>query len=248
MPPAIAEVIFVNPPCLPARLWQQLAEENNGFVLNVHIEVVAVRVRLAVQDAADLELVQVVVLPAERRLDVLVQVGQGAVGNLNPSPDRRFDVEQRDLELEREVGLLGPLAGLRRLRGEDFGVFLLEELHHPIQNGHQAFLVGVSSIYGSLSRFIVELVQFVPGDGDDLRAVPDPFELLRQGPAQAGETEQRLPLVRGEFERVGVAGLLGPLEAEHNCLRPPARQVVLQTLLEFLPGRGQGLVVVGCHG
>ena len=48
---------------------------NSGrlLVLEVHVEIVAVRGRLAVLQAFDLELVQVVILPAECRLDVLVK-------------------------------------------------------------------------------------------------------------------------------------------------------------------------------
>jgi len=67
----------------------------------------------------DLELVQVRVGPAHRRLDVLVELFERAVPDLDSPPDRRLDVEQRDLELVEEVGLLG--ASLRhaiRLAGQ----------------------------------------------------------------------------------------------------------------------------------
>jgi len=85
-----------------------VAEKHVGFVHEVWAEVAAVRVRLAVQDAADLELVQVAVLPAERRLDVQVERVEGAVGNVNPPPDRRSDVEQRDLEVAGTICVPSP--------------------------------------------------------------------------------------------------------------------------------------------
>jgi hypothetical protein len=65
-----------------------------------------------------------------------------------------------------------------------------------------------------LAGFIVELVQFVPCDRDDLRAFAGLLDLLLQIPAQLRAFEQRFPLLLGQLERVGVTGLLGPLEFE----------------------------------
>ena len=179
-----------------------------------------------------------------------MKIGQRAIGNLNPPPDRRFDVEQRDLELVQKIGLRGAsFAGLRGHPVKDLCVFRLEELDQPCLDRHQAFLVDAGCVHGGFAGFIVELVQFVPGDANDLRAFPGLLDLFLQGPAQLGELEQCFPLLLGELERIGLAGLLGPLEAEDNRSRIIARQVIDQALLEFLPGLlwSQGLVVVGCH-
>ena len=54
---------------------------------------------IAVAFAIDLELVEMRVGPAHRCLDVFVELVERAVLNLNPSPDRGFRFQQRDLEL-----------------------------------------------------------------------------------------------------------------------------------------------------
>ncbi len=92
-----------------------MAQQHVRLVFEIHSKIIAVWGWLAVVFAFDVKLVQVVVPPAERRLNVLVEIGQGANGNLYAPPDRRFDVEQRDLELVKQVALLrGRLAGLGR--------------------------------------------------------------------------------------------------------------------------------------
>jgi 2-oxoglutarate ferredoxin oxidoreductase subunit alpha len=40
-----------------------------------------------------------------------MEIDQGAVGNLNPPPDRRFDGQQRDLELENEIACMNAALG-----------------------------------------------------------------------------------------------------------------------------------------
>ncbi|MEY3226588.1 MAG: hypothetical protein RLZZ536_1207 [Planctomycetota bacterium] len=113
----------------------------------------------------------------------------------------------------------------------------------------QPLLVRAAGVQGSLSGFVVELVQIVPGDGDDLRAILGLLDLLLELAGQVSVFEPRFPLLLGELERVSVAGLPGPLEAEDNRPRVVSRQVVGQTLLQFLPGlsRGRGLVFVVWH-
>ena len=69
--------------------------DRRRFVLPAIVE----QLGIAVDDAVDLELVQMRVRPAHRRLDVLVELVQGAVLGLDSPPDRRFDALQRDLEL-----------------------------------------------------------------------------------------------------------------------------------------------------
>ena len=91
-------------------------------------------------------------------------------------------------------------------------------------------------VHGGLAGFLVEFVQFVPGDANDLSAFPGQLELSLKGPAQLGVIEQCFPLLLGELERIRLAGLLGPLEAENNRSRIIARQVIAQALLEFLSG------------
>jgi hypothetical protein len=86
--------------------------------------------------------------------------------------------------------------------------------------------VRASGVNGSLAGFVVELVEFVPGDGDNLRAFTGLFDLLLELAGQVGAFEQRFPLLLGELERVGVAGLLGPFEAKDNRPRVVARRVV----------------------
>jgi hypothetical protein len=70
--------------------------------------------------AVDVELVQMVIPPAEGCLDVLVQVCQRAVRHLDAPPDRWLDVEQGDLELVAQVALL-------RCRLPDLGNHALED-------------------------------------------------------------------------------------------------------------------------
>ena len=132
VPPIVPEVVLVYPPGSLGRLRQQGAQNNLRLVLEVHVEVVAVRGRLAVPHAVDLKLVQVVIPPAERSLDILIKIGQRAIGNLNSPPDRRFDVEQRDLELVQKLGLReASSAGLRGHPAKDLCVFRIEELDQP---------------------------------------------------------------------------------------------------------------------
>src|SRR5437588_4845316 len=45
--PVVAEVVFVKPPFLPGALRQQRTQNNLGFVLEIHVEVVTVRGRSA---------------------------------------------------------------------------------------------------------------------------------------------------------------------------------------------------------
>ena len=94
-----------------------------SFLVSVDLPVAA-RVRLVAPDVvlpllgcsvalrADLELVQVVVLPAHDRLDDVVQTAQRAVLRLGPSPDRRPDIVQRDFQLVNRAP-----GRLRRRRG-----------------------------------------------------------------------------------------------------------------------------------
>src|SRR5271166_5818924 len=104
VPPIVPEVVLVYPPGSLGRLRQQVAQNNLRLVLEIHVEVVAVRGRLAVPHAVYLKLVQVVIPPAERSLDILMQISHRAIGNLNPPPDRRFDVKKRDLKMVKKPG------------------------------------------------------------------------------------------------------------------------------------------------
>jgi hypothetical protein len=51
-----------------------------------------------------------------------------------------------------------------------------------------------------LTGFVVELVQFVPGEGNDLRAITGLFDLFLQLAAQVGVFEQRFPLLLGQLD------------------------------------------------
>jgi hypothetical protein len=72
------------------------------FLLVVHAHVVkVVGVGFAIVGATDDELVEVVIPPAERRLDDMVQVTQGSVtGDQEPPPDGRLAAFQCDLDLK----------------------------------------------------------------------------------------------------------------------------------------------------
>src|SRR5215472_15080291 len=96
MPPAIPEVVLVLEGKPPAALGQDVAELRGGRVLVRHL--VQHRV-VPIMLAVDPEVVQMAVGPAHRRLDVFVQLVEGAVLDLDAPPDRRARIEQGDLEL-----------------------------------------------------------------------------------------------------------------------------------------------------
>ena len=55
----------------------------------------------------------------------------------------------------------------------------------------QPLLVRAAGVQGSLSGFVVELVQIVPGDGDDLRAILGLLDLLLELAGQVSVFEPR---------------------------------------------------------
>ena len=127
-----------------------------------------------------------------------MKVGQSAIGNLNPPPDHRFDVEQRDPELvEKPRLLVASPAGLRGHPVEDLCVFRLEELDQPCLDGHQASLVDAGCVHGGFAGLIVEFVQLVPGNADNLGAFAGLLDLVLQLPAQLGVIGARFPAVAG---------------------------------------------------
>ena len=105
-------------------------------------------------------------------------------------------------------------------------MFLFKELDQPCLDRHQSLLVDAGCVHSGLTGFIVELMKLVPGHANDLSAFPGLLELSFKAPGQLGVIEQGFPLVLGELERIRLAGLLGPLEAENNRSRIIARQVI----------------------
>src|SRR5207248_3130551 len=92
---------------------ENVAEVRGGRVPIVEIlKVLLHQHRVAKELFTDLEVVQVRVRPAHRRLNVLVQLVERAVLNLNSPPDRRMAVEQRDLELVNERRWIAAVDGL----------------------------------------------------------------------------------------------------------------------------------------
>ena len=69
-----------------------------------------------------------------------MEVGQRAVGNLNPPPDRRFDVQQRDLELvercRRGLGRLLAIARYRFGQADDSFFKTIHQVFNDEQGGH----------------------------------------------------------------------------------------------------------------
>src|SRR5262249_43435408 len=100
--PIVSEVVGVRELLDPA--GYHLTQFHLPLVLDVHH---SVRVRLAVLLTTDLEGVQVVAIPAHAGLDNAVQLTQGAVLDLDPTPDRGLDVPERDLQLVDDAGFLG---------------------------------------------------------------------------------------------------------------------------------------------
>ncbi len=98
--PIVAEVVDVAE-ALDAPLDQR-AELDVAVVVGGLVARPGIVVGLTIAAVADLELMQVVVLPAHRRLDDPVQHVQAAVGgDADPTPDGRPQAAQRDLEDER---------------------------------------------------------------------------------------------------------------------------------------------------
>ncbi len=73
--PTVAEIVLVNPLGSLGRLREEFAQKHAPLVLELDPPIVAVGVWFHIGRFADLEEMQVVVPPAERRLDVLVEVG-----------------------------------------------------------------------------------------------------------------------------------------------------------------------------
>ena len=93
----------------------------------------------------------------------------------------------------------------------------------------------------SLPTYLIEFAEFVPSDGDDLGAFSRLLYFLLQLATQVSLFEERFTLQLSKLERIGVACLLGSLEAKDNRSGRFARQVVFQALLQFFPGLGRGL-------
>ena len=158
--------------------------------------------------AVNVELVQMVVPPAEFRLDVLVKIDQGAVGNLNSPPDRRFHVEQGDLELIKQVALLrGRLASLGRFFSEQAHSIRGEKFSNFVQHRHEPLLVRAGNADGGGPDFVVEMIEFLAGDADDLRTFSRFLQSLLDLVLDPGAVNKAFPLLLGERERVRLAGL-----------------------------------------
>src|SRR5262249_32849432 len=112
--PGVAEVVLVLEAEPPAAVRQDVADPGDRRVLILHVlEVLLQEHRVAVKLVLDLGVVQVRICPAHRRLDVLMEVVEGAILHLDTSPDRGMAFEERDLELVHGVvrthpALLGP--------------------------------------------------------------------------------------------------------------------------------------------
>ena len=97
--PGISHVVEVGE--LLDAVGNQLAELDLALVADLQVapKVVWPLAWVAVPLTTDLELVQVVVVPAHAGLDDVVQLDQRAVLHLDPPPDRGLDVPERDLQL-----------------------------------------------------------------------------------------------------------------------------------------------------
>src|SRR5690606_2872825 len=125
--PVVAEIIGVREAA--ARADQRVQPDAALVLLRLDPERAVVRggPEAAV---ADLELVQVVVLPAHRALDHLVQAGQGdRPGHAHAPPDRRPGARDGDAEL---VGGAARLADQAERGGVRVGVVLERRHPHPV--------------------------------------------------------------------------------------------------------------------
>jgi hypothetical protein len=170
-------------------------------------------------------------------------------GHLDAPPDRRLDVQQRDLELVDQVALLrGRLAGGGSHAVEDAGMFLRKQVGDFVQDGDEPLLVRAGGVQGGLAEFVVQVVQFLQGEADDQCAFPGMLEAFLHLVLDPGGVDHALSLLPGEPERVGFIGLLSALEAERDRSRIVARRQVTHRLGDLAPGLldGEGLAVVGC--
>ena len=103
--PVVAEVILVGELKSFAVFGNDLADLGHGGIDALEVlESVVQKLGIAVAFAVDLELVQMGVRPAHRRLNVFVELVERAVLDLNPTPDRGLGFEQCDLELVQAFG------------------------------------------------------------------------------------------------------------------------------------------------
>src|ERR1039457_2872264 len=96
MGPAVAEVIGIEQAgSLPREGPGQL----DGAVLGDLSRQIVISVRHSIALAADVELMQMVVLPSQRGLENLVQLGKRSfTRQLDAPPDWRGDIEQEDIQ------------------------------------------------------------------------------------------------------------------------------------------------------
>ena len=179
---------------------------SSSSYLHVHLEAEVVGGRWAVGGAPDDELVQVGVGPSHRDLDHLVEITQRAVGDLDPTPDRRLDVLERDLELVDPVGLLGGLAAGPDRLGFFEGV---QEVFELAVDGLQPLLVGARGEAQRGVHLLGRLFEFLPGEPDGLGALGGLTDLVLQPTPQPSGRDQGFPLLVREFEGVLVLALLG---------------------------------------
>src|SRR5581483_10488302 len=100
VPPRVPEVVLVLEPEALAGPGQDVADPRAGRILVAElVEVLVQQQRVAVKLLTDLEVMQVGVGPAHRRLDALVQLIEGAILDLDAPPNGRTTVLEGKLEL-----------------------------------------------------------------------------------------------------------------------------------------------------
>jgi len=89
--PIVAVIVSVHPAGFATRLGHAPADQNTSLVDQILFVLRIIQRDLSEAFSFNREVVQMGVFPAECRLDVLVQFGQRAVGDLNPPPNGRID-------------------------------------------------------------------------------------------------------------------------------------------------------------
>lgn len=102
--PPIAKIVFVGKAESLPRIGGDVAHLGAGRVHKVElIKTIFKKFGIAVPLVEDFELVEMRVGPAHRGLDVFVKLVEGAILDLNTSPNRRLRANQRDLKLVDRV-------------------------------------------------------------------------------------------------------------------------------------------------
>ena len=124
MSPTVTEIVFVRKLETAARLRNDLADHSFSRVdTDEALGIIADELRIATDDALNLETMEVRVRPPHGGLNALVQLVDRAVLNLNASPNRGRDMPQSDFKLVETLGWrnrTNPVSILDRLpKGSD---------------------------------------------------------------------------------------------------------------------------------